>query len=65
MNFGFFRQKEIEQPLKKPLIEKKIKTDFETGFLKEEKFLNLKSFGGLPVKVGNQGRENPFEPYVK
>lgn len=49
------------QPLAKESEEiKKITLDF--GIFESEKFKSLKSYGALPIVVGEQGRTNPFTP---
>ncbi len=66
--FGLKRtQKEgaiIETPVKKlvkAIYLKEVKLD--TAFLKTEKFKALRSFGELPIKIGERGRMNPFSAY--
>lgn len=53
-----------ETPVKKlvkAIYLKEIKLD--TAFLKTEKFKVLRSFGELPIKIGEKGRINPFSAY--
>jgi hypothetical protein len=39
------------------------KINFDVGFLKEESFRALKSYGQWPIEIGEKGRSNPFLPY--
>lgn len=43
-----------------PLVVPTINTKFETDFLSQEPYINLKENGTLPVKAGKTGRPNPF-----
>ncbi len=36
---------------------------FDTGFLKDPNFKELKTYGQWPIQIGEKGRDNPFSVY--